>query len=138
MRIIERESLISGSGLDDANLASWAGGVGKASIGSDQFAIQSFSKPDVGGIVGSHIGAQLVGPCHERQCGMSHDGKVTEIGDGAPESSGSQVTVEPPSAQHRNSLDVNKVGSSQVTFGSQHSSRRGTVSSIITEGVGDD
>jgi hypothetical protein len=67
---------------------------------------------------------------------MSHDGEVTEIGDGTAEPSGSQVTVEPTPAQHRNSLDIDEVWSSQVALGSEHRSRCGTVCSVIAKGIG--
>ena len=68
---------------------------------------------------------------------MPHDGEVTEICDGAAEPSGSEIAAEPTSAQHRNRLDVDEVWSGEIALGSQHRSRRGTVCSVIAEGIGD-
>jgi len=38
----------------------------KSDIGSEQLTIQNLGEGDVGGIVGSQVGAQLKGPPHQR------------------------------------------------------------------------
>jgi len=117
-------------------LAADAGRSRQAGVSRHERARQTFGERDVGGVVGSHVRAEFVGPDHQRACREADDRERDKVDDGRSEPSSGEVTSAPASPKDGDSFHVDEIRRRPLRGGGDSIACRAPGWPVIADDVG--